>query len=137
MRSERFGNFRVRVDARLLPPFEGGLLHVDFRHQPNGDRYSFVVNPHDGAFALRRIRDGRINPLIPATVSEAIQADAASNRLGVRARGNEIVLYVNGQEVGRAQDDGLREGWLSLGVSSLADARTEGRFANLVVMSVD
>jgi len=55
----------------------------------------------------------------------------------VRARGPEIVLFVNGQEVGRVRDDTLQEGTLAFGVGSLSDGGAEGYFSNLVVTSVE
>jgi hypothetical protein len=136
-RPERFGDFLAEIDGWLVPPLDGALLHLDFRHQPNGDRYSFVVKPDDGSIALLRISDGRATTLVGPTRASALRPNDAPNRLGVRAHGAEVVLYVNGQEVGRAQDEAPREGWLSLSVSSTRDSRVEGRFRNLVVTTVD
>jgi hypothetical protein len=55
----------------------------------------------------------------------------------VRAQGPTIVLLVNGQEVGRAQDAALREGTIAFGVGNLDDGPAEGRFGNLVVTGVN
>ena len=52
-------------------------------------------------------------------------------------RGAEIVLLVNGQELARARDEAFSEGWLGFGVGFLSEGPAEGRFANLVVTSVD
>ena len=48
-----------------------------------------------------------------------------------------MTFLVNGQEVGSATDDGLREGSLAFGVGSLRDGAAEGRFGNLLVSSVN
>jgi len=136
-RSERFADFFVELDARLAPPTDDAYLYLDFRRQPNGDHYSFVVDPNDSTFLLARSVGGSFTTLIGWTAAPAIQPGPARNRLGVRARGPEIVLFVNGQEVGRVRDDTLQEGTLAFGVGSLSDGGAEGYFSNLVVTSVE
>ena len=136
-RSERYGDFLVEIDARLSPPTDDAYLYLDFRRQDNGDHYSFVVDPNDSTFLLARNTGGVFHTLIGWTPAPAIQPGPARNRLGVRAQGPDIVLLVNGQEVGRVRDEALREGALAFGVGSLSDGPAEGYFGNLVVMSVD
>ena len=80
---------------------------------------------------------GAVTTLISLMHAPVINGGTARDRLGVRAQGPELVVLVNGHEVGRARDDGLREGGLGFGVGNLADGPTEGRFDNLVVASVN
>jgi hypothetical protein len=133
---ETFADFQAEIDARLEPPTENAYVFLDFRRQENGDYYSFLVDPNAGRFLLlRHTSDDR--RLIDWTAAAAIRPGAATNRLGVRARGSTIVLLLDGTEVGRAQDDSLREGWVGFGVGSLADARAEGRFGHLLVTAIE
>jgi hypothetical protein len=136
-RSERFGDFQMEIDARLVAPTTDAYLYLDFRRQDNDDHYTFVVDPNDSTFLLRRnVGPGGTN-LIGWTHHPAIQPGTQRNRIGVRAQGPTIVLLVNGQEVGRAQDAALREGTIAFGVGNLDDGPAEGRFGNLVVTGVN
>ncbi|HZR98721.1 MAG TPA: hypothetical protein VFE37_08445 [Chloroflexota bacterium] len=135
--SERFGDALIEIDARLAPPTENAYVYLDFRRQDDGSHYSFMVDPNDSTFTLRRNTADDGTALIPWTSAPAIQGGTARNRLGVRARGAELIVYVNGQEVGRAQDGTLREGTLAFGVGSLNDGPADGRFGNLLVSSVN
>ena len=137
MRAERYYDFLVELDARLIEPTTDAYLFLDFRWQPSGERYTFALAPDDGAFTLRRHTEQEGTTVIGWTPIEAINAGTAWNRLGVRAQGPEIVLLVNGKEVGRTRDDALREGSLGFGVGHFADRAAEARFTNLVVTSLD
>ena len=55
----------------------------------------------------------------------------------MRVTAPEIVLLVNGEEVGRVRDQALREGTLALGVGHRADGFADARFSNLIVRRVD
>src|SRR5581483_2027312 len=116
MREERFGDFLLEVDARLLEPTADAYVFVDFRRQESGEHYSFVVAPDEGAFIVRRNTDRDGVTVLDWTRSAAIQGGTATNRLGVRARGGEVTLLVNGEEVGRARADELPEGGFGFGV---------------------
>jgi hypothetical protein len=136
-RSERFGDFLAEIEARLVAPTVGAFLYVEFRRQDNGDHYALLVDPNDSTFLLRRETGADGTNLIGWTPAPAIAAGTARNRLGIRAQGPEIVLLANGQEIGRARDDALREGALSFGVGNLDDGPAEARFQELVVSSLD
>ncbi len=136
-RAERFSDFLVEIDARLVPPTDNDFVYLDFRRQEDGSHYSFVVDPNDSTFELRRNTASDGTSLIPWTSAPAIQAGGARNHLGVRAQGPEIVLFVNGQEVGRVNDGTYREGTLAFGVGSFQHAPADGRFSNLVVSSLE
>ena len=130
-------DFLVEIDARLLPPAEGGYLYLLFRRQGNGDGYQFAIDPHRRAFRLLRRMGEDWTTLINWTSAPAIAVGTTGHRVGVRARGPEIVLLVDGQEVGRARDETWSEGGVGFGVGSRVDGPAEGRFRNLVVTSVE
>jgi hypothetical protein len=136
-RAERFSDFLAELDARLVPPTDGAYLFLDFRRQENGDHYSFVVDPNDSTFLVQRNVGSGSDTLITWTAAPAIQGAGARNRIAVRAVGPRLTFLVNGQEVGSATDDRLREGSLAFGVGSLSDGAAEGRFGNLLVSSAN
>src|SRR5262249_52700705 len=57
-RSERYGDFRAEIDARLVVPTQDAYLYLMFRRQDNGDNYTFVVDPNASSFLLRREQGG-------------------------------------------------------------------------------
>jgi hypothetical protein len=136
---EGFTDFLVEVDARLVAPTEGAFVFLGFRRQENGEHYALEVDPDDGTYRLlRHVVGGASTTVIGRTRSAAIQAGTATNRLGARAQGTDIVLFINGQDVGRVGDDRFRQGALALGVGRRSEgASTEGRFSNLVVTSIE
>jgi len=133
----KFGDFQAEVDARLEPPAEGAYLFLTFRHQENRDQFQFGVDPHGGRFRLLRRVDDRFTSLIGWTEAAAIQGDTGLNRLGVLAQSPELVLLVNGEEVGRARDELWREGRVGLGVGHFQEERAEARFGSLLVVRAD
>src|SRR5262249_49499847 len=120
-RAERFGDFLAELDARLIPPTDDAYLFLDFRRQKSGDHYSFVVDPNDSTFLVQRNVGSGSDALISWTSAPAIQGGGARNRIAVRAVGPQLTFLVNGQVVGSATDDRLREGPLAFGVGSLND----------------
>ncbi len=137
MREEPFGDFLLEVDARLLEPTADAYVFVDFRRQPGGEHYSFVVAPDEGAFIVRRNTDRTGVTVLDWTRAAAIQPGPATNRLGVRARGDELTLLVNGEAVGQARAEDTRAGGFGFGVGSLNDGAAEARFRNLVITSLE
>ena len=75
--------------------------------------------------------------LIDDTRSPAIESGTRWNRLVVRAQGPEILVFINGQQVGRVNDGTLPTGTLALGVGKRTDAlplaTADARFASLTV----
>jgi tetratricopeptide (TPR) repeat protein len=136
---EGFTDFQVEIDARVASATEGAYVFLGFRRQPNGDHYALIVDPDDGTYRLLRHSVGSPSAtIIGRTRSTAIQPGAATNRLGVRAQGADLIMLINGLEVGRARDEQWRQGSLVLGVGQRGETTsTEGRFANLVLSSLD
>jgi hypothetical protein len=136
--AHRFRDFLAEVDARLSGAGPDEHLFLNFRRQDNGDLYHYDVDPNARTFRLIIIRPedsrNRLTTLVGWTPSPAINAGTAGNRIGVRAVGPQIVLLINGQEVGRVRDETFQEGRLALGVES---RQAEARFDNLLVTSVD
>jgi hypothetical protein len=145
--TQQFGDFMVRTDARLDRPTTGVYLYLGFRLREGAqgaEGYALVVTPDDQTFRLELWQQEggsqRTVRLIGDTPSPAIQPGTAWNRLVVRAQGAEINLFINGQQVGKVNDETSLMGTLALGVGkrqdALALANADARFASLVVSGV-
>jgi len=132
-----FENFYAEIDARMVSPLAGAYLFVTFRGQDLSSWYSFTVDPYNRTFGLFQAGRGNISPLINLTTSALINGGTGRNRLGIRADGAAIVLYINGQEVGRTTDNTYQAGYLSFGTGHWSGGRSEARFSNLVVSSTN
>jgi len=141
---QQFGDFMLRTDARLDRPTDGVYLYLGFRFQERGqnaDGYVLVVTPDDQTFRLELWQQEagaqKVVRLIDDTRSPAIQSGTRWNRLVVRAQGQEILVFINGQQVGRVNDGTLQTGTLALGVGKRPDALSlataDARFASLTV----
>jgi hypothetical protein len=146
--SQQFGDFIVRTDARLERPTTGVYLYLGFRFRERAtgsDGYVLVVTPDDRTFRLELWQqvDGAQTTvsLIGDTRTSAIEPGTAWNRLVVRARGPELLVFINGQQVGQISDESLPAGTLALGVgyrdNAVPFANADARFANLVVTSTN
>jgi hypothetical protein len=145
--TQQFGDFMVRADARLDRPTTGVYLYLGFRLRESAqgtEGYALVVTPDDRSFRLELWQQEggtqKTVRLIGDTYSPAIHPETAWNRLVVRAQGPEILLFINGQQVGRVNDETSQMGTLALGVGkrqdALALATADARFASLVVTGV-
>jgi hypothetical protein len=130
-----FGDVWAEIDARLALPVENASPFLDFRIQANGSRYRFSIDPSSGQFALRLLVGNQSTALLDDTLASAINHGTALNRLGVRVQAEDIVLLVNGAEVGRAHDPTLREGRIGFGVTNARGEPAEARFSSLVVVN--
>jgi hypothetical protein len=134
---DSFENFKLEVTARLVSELTRGAVAVGFRVTQPGGFYSFFVQPGTGMYALVLESGGNMRTIVPLTASSAIRRGAERNRLGIQARGSEIVMSVNGQDVGRFRDDTLRSGGIAFGVGTPENREVEARFSDLVVMSIE
>lgn len=123
----------IEIDARLMPPADNAFVFLLVRFDETDEIYRFDVHPPDGSFRLTRFFADQITAVIPRTHASAIRADTATNRLGMRVRGGEIVVLVNGRELGRAQAPSGREGRFGMGVGHMLDGQVEARFSNLLI----
>jgi hypothetical protein len=132
-----FGNFRLEVTARLVSASAGGAVAVAFRITQPGSFYALFVQPGTARFSLVRQTGSNLISLVSPATSTAIRRGGEPNRLGIQAIGSEMVVSVNGQEVGRARDDTFSSGTIGLGAGNEEDQQAEARFSDLVVMSIE
>lgn len=130
-------DYLAEVSARLLPPSADAYVSLYVRRQDAGDTLIFDVEPDAGAFRLRRVADQQVYLALDWTATPAVRPGEEWNRLGIRAQGPDLTLFINGVEVGHARDDAPREGRVGFGVTSRVDGTVEARFDNLLVTRLE
>ncbi|HLI26244.1 MAG TPA: hypothetical protein VKZ60_04190 [Chloroflexota bacterium] len=131
---QRYGDFYAEVTAGLPTASPGASLIFGFRMAPEATAgYTLIVLPAQRLFGVSRVSGGQATVLYDAAYSAAI-APGAPNRLGIWARGADLVVVLNGQPVAQLRDETFAEGALALGVGAGASAApVEARFTDLVV----
>ena len=122
----------VEVSADLV--FTGksgiGLFCRDTQH----GRYEFLIQP-DGTWFIRRNRnswygtDSAYMTILAHGTSSAIQP--GSNHIIATCQGEELVFSLNGQELGRAQDNYYAEGQVGI----FFDVFAGGSFTNFTILA--
>ena len=112
----------------------GLLIRVD---DENDDFYAFQISG-DGYIWIGRYRDGGVAEAEPIVndwwfESPVINQGNASNKLSVQAEGQNLIFFVNDQEVGRVTDDAFSEGDIGLMVRTLGLGGVQVQFDNLTV----
>jgi hypothetical protein len=131
------GDYKVEVDARVMPPMGGAQVGVEFTIPSLAGDYRYLVEPTEGTFLLERHVGNVWAPIIEWTQATAIRRGLAVNRLSVRATRAEIVLHANGEEIARVavgpDDPGAGFGFIMAIVDQRDDGEAEARFSRLVV----
>jgi LysM repeat protein len=131
---QSFMDCEIQVDARPVMGEEVAYGLV-FRAWGDGS-YFFLIRP-DGWYSLRKATG---DLWLTSGESDAIHPGRQTNRLGVRADGPQISLYVNDQLLGTATDATFDGGWIGLIVQHL-DYQDQGQvvevhFDNLEVRNL-
>lgn len=130
-----FRDLVVEVDATLLEAPKGSTYGLQFR-QSGGDCYWFGVSS-EGEYRFRAYIKGKWANIIPWSPSAAVQAGGRPNKLQVVARGNSFAFFINGVQVGAAQDDSLREGTIAVFVGANDEGQqAHAAFSNLSVWAL-
>ncbi|MBX5448645.1 LamG-like jellyroll fold domain-containing protein [Thermogemmatispora sp.] len=126
-----FANFTLQVHMRLTQGDGGGLV---FRaNADNGTGYLFFVGS-DGNYSLMLSDGTQANALVGGPTSAIHTATGQDNLLTVIARGSSILLYVNKQYVGSAQDANFSTGQIGVFAIDLGHV-TDASFSQLEVWS--
>lgn len=106
-----------------------------FCRYSEGQFYYFAVSA-DGYYAIfLRKEDGDMEPLTGRAMlrSPLIRTDGAENRLRAVCQGDELRFFVNGEQVARVVDDGLKRGDIGMAAGTLDQGGTIVWFDNLDV----
>ncbi|WP_376795960.1 hypothetical protein [Thermogemmatispora sp.] len=128
-RATRFADFTLQVHMRLARGDGGGLV---FRaNADSGTGYLFFVGS-DGNYSLMLSDGTRANALVGGPTPAIHTAAGQDNLLTVIARGSSILLYVNKQYVGSAQDTNFSSGQIGVFAIDLGHV-TDAAFSQLQV----
>lgn len=131
------GNYEdIVLDVRVMQLSEG--KHNGFgvacrashdSHSANG--YYFLISG-DGAYSIRRGRDGDLHPLIAWEKHSAIQ-QLGVNQLRIICIGDYLALVVNGTLVAETRDNALTQGRIGFTATTRDEEPLDVLFSGLVV----
>ncbi len=129
--AEQFADTALTVDARLQGETSKRWIQLGCRAGDAGG-YRLIVMPDGGTFQLLRDDGQRVTRLIDSTASPAILRGTALNRITLQCGGTTLTVFINGKQVGQAQDNRYRSGRLAIGAGG-ENLTAEAHFRNLVV----
>jgi hypothetical protein len=135
--SQWFRDVSLEIDARVEPSEARPSAILLLRRRADGDAYGLWVTPQSSVVALGRRTNGQWSTLSQQRNVRGLNAGNAWNRLGVRARGPELVALVNGEEVTRVRDEALNDGAVGFGVLQGQAGPVDMYYRNLVITSGD
>jgi len=129
-------SLEVEATQKVAPTNDNNSYGVvcRFNRKPYG-AYFFLISG-DGYYAILKIDDGKITPLVNWTESDAINQGDETNHLRVICKTSLLALIVNDEFVTAVVDDGLKKGGdIGLVTISYEDEPSEIWFDNLVIRS--
>lgn len=129
-----FGDVRVEVEATKAGGPDDNDFGVICRYQDTENFYYFVISS-DGFFGILRILSGETQTLGADGLkkSDAILLGRARNHLRADCIGDQLTLYVNGQQVHTARDPSFPTGDVGLLAGTYDMPGTDIHFDNFVV----
>jgi hypothetical protein len=140
---EQFSDGIYQVEATQVEGPDNNGYGMLFRvNDEQDDFYVFQISG-DGFVWIGRYRnagEAEAEPLVGDWwfESPAINQGAnATNTLRVHAEGQNLIFYVNDQEVGRVTDDAFRSGDIGLMVRTLGESGVHVQFDNFTVTPIE
>jgi hypothetical protein len=126
----------MEVDAAqvLAPDNNNNDYGIMCRAQDNGDGYYLLISG-DGLSSVQISQNETYTPLVDWQDTSAVRQGNATNHLRAVCNGDELTLYVNGQQVVDVHDSTYTHGAVALTATSYESDKTEVHFDNLVVRS--
>jgi hypothetical protein len=110
---ESYADFALEVRGGAVASEPSGEYGLLFRMQDGDNCYCFSVS-NEGSWRLRKRVSGEWQAIVPSTNSDAVVTGDYWNRLGVACAGSSIRLFINGEQVGSAEDTTFTSGWAGL-----------------------
>jgi hypothetical protein len=136
---DMFADMYIEADAALVEiPEQGGDYGLVARRPQDGDYYQFVISD-DGFFKIRKHTGEGWTVLLDWVESDAIiQGVNGVNRLQALCWGSELLFYVNGVFLGRAEDDAFASGRIGVSTGSFEGGPgVHAVFDNVVVWELE
>ncbi len=126
----------IEVDAAQVsaPDNNNNDYGVICRGQDNGDGYYLLISG-DGLASIQIAQDEAYSTLVDWQETSAVRQGNATNHLRAVCSGDQLSLYVNGQQVADVHDSTFSRGDVALSATSYESDSTEVHFDNLVVRS--
>ena len=133
-RGLRFSDVQVEVEAQRAAGSQNNVFGILCRYQDGENFYQLLVSS-DGYYDISKVVDDQRIPLTDEQLlpSEAIPQEVDTLQLRADCTGSQLVLFVNGVEIARAQDSDLTTGNVGLIAGSFETPGTEIYFDNFVV----
>ena len=129
-------DFYAEVEVRTELCNAGDEYGLTARGNKLGEHYRFLIGC-DGSARITRFLEGGSRALTLRVETPAIIPGApAVNRLAVWARGLDLKLYVNGEEVAAARDAALDRGTFGLIARAGSGGQLAVSFDDLIVRSL-
>ena len=125
-------NVDVQVTVAPVTTSQSTSYGIVLRHASSGNFYSFEITP-DGQWCFLKFVNGSSTTISQCQSDTSIQSGAsASNTLRALAVGSHFVFFVNGQQVGTADDSTFAQGVTGL-ANDDSSAKSEVVFTNFSV----
>jgi len=130
----KFSDVQVEVNAQRAAGSENNVFGILCRYQDAKNFYQLLVSS-DGYYDISKVIDDQRVPLTGEQLlpSEGIPQDLDILQLRADCTGSQLVLFVNGTEIARAQDSDFASGNVGLIAGSFETPGTEIYFDNFVV----
>ena len=133
-----FSNVSIQAQVSLNHGATDNNFGLLCRYQDMDNFYAFLLSS-DGYYAIATVVDGAPYKILSGDgahlmPSEAIGVEPGTvNEIHAACAGDELTLYVNGQQLASVSDNRLESGDVGFIVSTYAEAPVEVRFDNLFV----
>jgi hypothetical protein len=128
-------DFTWTIDTRVVRGSDefGFVLRLGFRVVDDRAYDQVVLDPQAGTIGIEQAEPNHVaRAVIPLTASDAIDTTGGVNRVTIRAFGPEVLVYVNGTRVLRADDVATAAGQFGIGLR-VAGAPPSIRFDNVLI----
>jgi hypothetical protein len=138
---ERFTDFTLESDVRLVEGPEVAEMGLAFRLREEGNFYFFLIDS-DGQYIVGKDVNGEWQTVagmeMGLVTSRHIKTGGATNRLKVVCQGPQIALYVNDRHLTTVSDDSFAEGKIGLIAAAVEyPGPVKVAFDNLVVSAAE
>lgn len=133
---ERFDDVDVEADVRWVSGSRDGHFGLLCRYRPEDSFYYFAITD-DGYYAILRVSEG-VSEVISGDgflPSPAIRTGGEANVLRAVCQGEQLTMFVNGEEVASVTDTAFLKGDVGLAVGSGPDGSIRAHFDNLTVVT--
>jgi len=130
--AESFLDETQRFDSTTALTNSSGFYGLICRIQKDGSFYYFIVQ-NNGVFAIGKIKDEVLHPLVEWTANNAIRQGNQTNRLRADCDGSALRFYVNDVFLGEANDSDFTSGYSGLIANALDTQGFEVVFNNFQI----